>query len=88
VLMIGDVAIAEVNAIPYAYIGMRVKRESPYANTILTARANGMSRAGYIPDDASYAHQIFSVLNSPVKPGCAESAIVDGLLGLMPPIQY
>jgi hypothetical protein len=88
VLMIGDVAIAEVNAIPYAYIGMRIKRESPYANTILTARANGMSRAGYIPDDASYAHQIFSVLNSPLKPGCAETAIVDGILDLMPPILY
>jgi len=88
VLMIGDVAIAEVNAIPYAYIGMRVKRESPYAKTLLTARANGMSRAGYIPDDASYAHQIFSVLNSPVKPGCAETAIVDGILDLMPPIRY
>jgi hypothetical protein len=31
-------------------------------------------------------HQIFSVLNSPVKTGCAESAIVDGILDLMPPI--
>jgi neutral ceramidase len=88
VLMIGDVAIAEVNAIPYAEIGMRVKKESPYAKTMLTARANGMSRAGYIPDDASYSHQIFSVLNSPVKPGCAETAIVDGILDLMPPIVY
>jgi neutral ceramidase len=88
VLMIGDVAIAEVNAIPYAEIGIRVKKESPYAKTMLTARANGMSRAGYIPDDASYSHQIFSVLNSPVKPGCAETAIVDGILDLMPPIVY
>jgi neutral ceramidase len=88
VLMIGDVAIAEVNAIPYAEIGMRVKKESPYAKTMLTARANGMSRAGYVPDDASYSHQIFSVLNSPVKPGCAETAIVDGILDLMPPIVY
>lgn len=88
VLMIGDVAIAEVNAIPYSQIGLRIKKESPYAKTMLTARANGMSRAGYIPDDASYAHQIFSVLNSPVKPGCAETAIVDGLLDLMPPIIY
>jgi neutral ceramidase len=85
VLMVGDVAIAQVNAIPYAAVGLRLKNESPYARTMLTSRANGMSRAGYVPDDASYAHQIFSVLNSPVKPGCAESAIVNGILGLLPP---
>jgi neutral ceramidase len=88
VLMIGDVAIAEVNAIPYSQIGLRLKKESPYTKTMLTTRANGMSKAGYIPDDASYGHQIFSVLNSTVKPGCAETAIVDGILDLMPPILY
>jgi neutral ceramidase len=88
ILMIGDVAIGEVNAIPYTQIGLRLKKESPYAKTILTSRANGMSRAGYIPDDASYAQQIFSVLNSPVKPGCGENAVVDGILDLMPPITY
>ena len=88
VLVLGDVAIAQVNAIPYAAIGLRIKAESPYARTMLTARANGMSRAGYVPDDASYAHQIFSVLNSPVKPGCAETAIVDGILELLPPVVY
>lgn len=47
-----------------------------------------MSRAGYVPDDAAYSHQIFSVLNSPVKPGCAETAIVDGILDLLPPLVY
>ncbi|MCL4849466.1 MAG: neutral/alkaline non-lysosomal ceramidase N-terminal domain-containing protein [Acidobacteria bacterium] len=86
VLVVGDVAIAQVNAIPYAAIGLRLKKESPYARTLLTTRANGMSRAGYVPDDASYAHQIFSVLNSPVKPGCGETAIVDGILDLLPPL--
>jgi len=86
VLVVGDVAIAQVNAIPYAAIGLRLKKESPYAKTMLTTRANGMSRAGYVPDDASYAHQIFSVLNSPVKPGCGETAIVDGILDLLPPL--
>ncbi|MEI6670063.1 MAG: hypothetical protein WCP29_18090 [Acidobacteriota bacterium] len=88
VLVLGDVAIAQVNAIPYAAIGLRLKKESPYARTMLTARANGMSRAGYVPDDASYSHQIFSVLNSPVKPGCAETAIVDGILELLPRLVY
>ncbi len=86
VLVVGDVAIAQVNAIPYAAIGLRLKKESPYAKILLTTRANGMSRAGYVPDEASYAHQIFSVLNSPVKPGCGEAAIVNGILDLLPPL--
>jgi hypothetical protein len=33
-----------------------------------------------------YAIVLSSILNSPVKPGCAENAIVDGSLDLMPPI--
>jgi hypothetical protein len=88
VLMIGDVAIGEINAIPYNEIGLRLKKESPYAKTMLTTRANGMSPAGYIPDDASYGHETFEVLNTRVKPGCAESAIVNGIIDLMPKITY
>lgn len=88
VLMIGDVAIGEINATPYSAIGLRLKKESPYAKTMLTTRANGMSPAAYIPDDASYGHQTFEVLNTKVKPGCAENAIVNGLIDLMPPIAY
>ena len=52
VLVVGNVAIAHVNAIPYAAIGLRLEKASPYARTMLTTRANGMSRAGYVPDDA------------------------------------
>ena len=83
-LMIGDVAVGEVNGAPYTAIGLRLKRESPYAKTMLTTRANGMTLAGYIPDDASYGHQIFAVLNSKLKPGCAENAIVNGIIEMMP----
>ena len=85
-LVVGDVAITQVNAIPYAAIGLRLEEESPYARMLFTTRANGMSRAGYVPDEASYAHQVFSVLNSPVKPGCGEAAIVNGILDLLPPL--
>lgn len=88
VLMIGDVAVGQVNGIPYNAIGQRLKRESPYAKTMLTTRANGMTDAGYIPDDASYGHNTFAVLSSKLKPGCAESAIVNGIIDLMPPIAY
>jgi len=86
-LMIGDVAIGEVGGIPYSAIGLRLKKESPYAKTMLTARANGAS-AGYIPDDVSMGHETFAVLNSIFKPGCAERSIVEGIIDMMPPIRY
>ncbi len=85
--LIGDVAIGAVNGSPYAQIGLRLKAESPYAHTMLVTRANGYA-PGYIPDDASYGHETFAVLNARLKPGCAEGAIVNGILGLMPPTRY
>ena len=39
---------------------------------------------GYIPNDAAFAYYTFEVLSSALKPGCAETAIVDGLIDLMP----
>ena len=84
VLMIGNVAIGFINGIPYNEIALRLKRESPYKNTMLATRVNGMSGAGYIPDDASFGHYTFQVLSSNLKPGCAESAIVNGIIDLMP----
>jgi neutral ceramidase len=86
--MIDDVAIASVNAALYSAIGQRLKRESRYAKTMLTTTANAFPMIGYIPDDASYGHETFAVLNSKVKPGCAETAIVEGLIGMMPRIAY
>lgn len=86
-LMIGDIAVGQVNGNPYSQIGLRLKKESPYAKTMLATRVNG-SGSGYIPDDASYGHETFAVLNSTMKPGCAETAIVDGIIGMMPRIAY
>ncbi len=82
-MLIGDVAIGAVSGTPYAAIGLRLKRESPFNRTMLLTRANGYS-AGYIPDDASYGHQTFAVLNTRLSPGCAEEAVIDGILGLIP----
>jgi neutral ceramidase len=87
-LMIGDVAVGSVNAGIYSAIGQRLKKESPYARTMLTTAANGFSSTGYIPDDASFGHETFEVLNSRLKPGCAESAIVKGIIDMMPQITY
>jgi neutral ceramidase len=76
VLGIGTVALAWVNGEIYSQIGKRVKNESPLNNTMVVTIANG-STGGYTPDDASYGHQTFEVLESAVKPGCAETAIAD-----------
>ena len=82
-LEIGDIRIAAVNAEVFNPIAQRLKRESPYAGTIMATLTNGMARSGYIPHDAGFGMYTFEVLSSRLQPGCAESAIVDGLLDLM-----
>ncbi len=86
--MVGDVAIGTTNGIPYNAIARRLKAESPYRKSMLATRVNGISAAGYIPDDASYRNETFAVLGSRLRPGCGESAIVNGIIDLMPPIAY
>jgi neutral ceramidase len=82
-LRIGDIAISGVNAEVFNLIAQRLKKESPYARTMMATLTNGMARSGYIPNDAAYGMDTFEVLSSRLKPGCAESAIVNGTLDLM-----
>lgn len=82
-LQVGDVMIGSVNAEVFNRIAQRLKRESPYKATMLATLTNGSARSGYIPDDGSYGKQTFEVLSSRLQPGCAERAIVDGILELM-----
>ena len=83
VLGLGDIALAGVNAEMYTRIALRTRRQSPLANTVVVTLANGRADTGYIPDDESYSHQTFQVLGTRVKAGCAESAIADGLSGMI-----
>ena len=53
VLRIGDVALASVDAEIYTSIGLRLKRESPLANTVVVTLANGRANSGYIPNDTA-----------------------------------
>jgi hypothetical protein len=87
-LMIDDIAIGAVNAEVYNEIAQRLKRESPYAKMMMATLTNGMANSGYIPDDASFGHYTFEVLSSRLQPGCAETGIVDGILSLMPRVEY
>ena len=82
-MRVGDVMIGAVNAEVFSQIAQRLKRESPYKATMLATLTNGSARSGYIPDDASYGKHTFEVLSSRLQPGCAERAIVTGILELM-----
>jgi hypothetical protein len=82
-LRLGDIMIGAVNAEVFNLIAQRLKKESPYAQTMLATLTNGSARSGYIPNDAAYGMYTFEVLSSRLKPGCAESAIVNGIIDLM-----
>jgi len=62
-------------------IGQRLRKESPFKNTIMVTHANGSS--GYIPDDAAYDQISYEITTTRLKRGCAENAIVNGLLNMM-----
>lgn len=82
-LQVGDAMIGTVNAEVFSPIAQRLKRESPFKATMMATLTNGSARSGYIPDDASYGKYTFEVLSSRLRPGCAESSIVNGLLELI-----
>jgi neutral ceramidase len=82
-LRLGDIMIGAVNAEVFNPIAQRLKKESPYARTMMATLTNGSARSGYIPHDAGYGMYTFEVLSSRLQPGCAESAIVNGILDLM-----
>jgi len=71
----------------FTAIAQRFKTESPYKHTMMATLTNGMARSGYIPNVAAFGYQTFEVLGSRLKPGCAESAIVNGLLDLIADVE-
>jgi neutral ceramidase len=83
VLRIGNIALTSVDAELYSPIGQRLKRESPMANTVTVTLANGAANSGYIPNDTAFGALTFQVLGSRLKSGCAETAIVNGLVDLI-----
>jgi neutral ceramidase len=81
VLMIDKIAFTAVSAEVVTKIYQEVRAQSPYSNTIMITLANG--RAGYIPDDSAYEVWTQEAIGSPLKKGCGESTIVNGLLDLL-----
>jgi neutral ceramidase len=82
-LRIGNIALTMANAEIYTTIGLKLKAASPLADTIFVTLANGRANSGYVPNDAAFGANTFQVLSSRLKPGCAEDAIVNGLLDLI-----
>jgi hypothetical protein len=80
-LMINDTAVTGVSGEVLTPIYLHLTRESPFRQTIMLTHTNGAS--GYIPDDASFDQIGYEVTTSHLKPGCAENAIVKGLVELM-----
>ena len=80
-LMAGDIALAGVSGEVFTLIGQRLQRESHFPHTIMVTHADGSS--GYIPNDAAFGQISYEISSSHLKAGCAEDAIVNGLLGMM-----
>lgn len=80
-IMIDDFAISGVSGEVFTLISRHLRRESPFGQTVMVTHANGSS--GYVPDDSAFDQITYEVTTSHLKPGCAENAIVNGLVGLM-----
>jgi hypothetical protein len=80
-LMVNNIALAEVSGEVFTLINRRLEKESPFSHTVMITHANGSS--GYIPDDSAFDQVSYEIITSHLKPGCAENGIVNGFLNLM-----
>ena len=80
-LRIGDVFFAGVSGEVLTMIDQRLKQASPLKHTLMVTHTNGSS--GYFADDAAYDQVSYEIVVTRAKRGCAEDAIVDGLLEIL-----
>jgi neutral ceramidase len=80
-IRINDTVLVGVGGDVASEIGQHFKAASPFKHSTMISMANG--GLGYLLTDASYEHPGHGVMGSPVKPHCAERAIVDGLVKLI-----
>jgi neutral ceramidase len=80
-LMVNDIAITAVAAEVFTEIGQHLKKDSLFDRTLMvTLLAN---RIGYIPTDKAYLLPSEKAVGNRLKPGCAESAIVNEFQAMM-----
>ena len=82
-LGINEIAVTTVNAEVYNVIAQQVKAESPLSKTMVVTLANGRAPSGYIVTDDAYGRETFQALGSRLKPGCAQTGIVNNLAGMI-----
>lgn len=76
-LMLGNIAIVCAGCEMYAEIGVRMKEESPYRNTMIITHTKDYRHVGYLVDKTSVHHKCFQALG-PVKPGVCEDIVLEG----------
>ena len=80
-ILINHIAITSVSGEVVTNIYRHLRKDSPFTNTIMITLAN--DRVGYIIDDAGYDTPTFEAAGTPLQRGCAETAIVNGLVEMM-----
>jgi len=80
-IRINDIALAGVGGDVGTEIGEKFKAASPVKDSTMITMTSGS--VGYILADSSYTHPGHGLMGSPIKAGCAEKAIVEGLLSMM-----
>jgi neutral ceramidase len=80
-LLINHMAITSVSGEVVTEIYRRLRKVSPFSNTIMMTMTN--DRIGYIVNDAAYDLPLFEVKGTPLERGYAEGAIINGLLDMM-----
>ncbi len=81
VVRLNDIAIVGVAGDVASEIGTAIRAASPIPNTMLMTMLAGS--VGYILSDASYEQPGHGVAGSPLKPGCAENALIEGINALI-----
>jgi neutral ceramidase len=76
-IRVNQIAITGVSGEVVTNIYYHLKKDSPLTNTIMVTMAN--DRLGYIADDANWER----ITNGSLARGCAETAIVNNLVGMM-----
>lgn len=88
VLRLGNTYIDWVDGEVYSEISLRLKKEAPVHDLMMTTLANGAANSGYIYSNDSDAHLTFQVIGSRLKPGCAEDSIVGTGLQLISRVSH
>jgi neutral ceramidase len=80
-IRINDIALGAVGGDVATEIGTAIRTASPIPHTMIITMLAGS--VGYILPDASYAHPGHGLSGSPLKAGCAEHALSEGMVQLL-----